>query len=249
MRLGQGGMSQVFQATSASGEMIAIKLPRSDVADTAAARGLIGREFGFLDALSHGNVVSVSGLVEVGADLGIVMEYIGGGDLVSLAGGPPRCWIPVAIQVAQALEYIHDAGIVHRDIKARNVLLRSGEVPCLIDFALAAEVGGQALPGGGTVAYQGPRQRRGGPPAIADDVHAFAVLVYELWTGSLPFGADPSLEALEKPCKPLEIPESRGVRGLGPLAEALSLTMGARKTAPSGGIRPLLDALELAVTE
>ena len=279
--LGQGGMSQVRQAATAEGRRVAIKFPRTDVVNRAAARALVRRELKFLDRLSHPNVVSVLGRVDAEPGLargphppstaaadplavdvrtpssrrdrvpagtpGIVMEYVGGGDLVSLAGAPPRRWLPVAAQIAGTLEYLHGVGIVHRDVKPRNVLLRPGDVPCLIDFALAAQVGGPALSGGGTAAYQG--NGWGGAAALSDDVYAFAVLVYELWTGALPFGDRPLPRAREEWRGFPECGAYPGVRGFGHLAAVLSEVLGRGRSVPDGGIGPLRHALESVVVE
>ena len=136
----------MFAATTGGGTPVAVKVSNPAVVDPVAARALIQREYAFLSALSHRNIVSVLGLAEIdhadaGKGPGIVMEYVSGGDLVSLAGSKTGHWLPVAVQLAEALVYLHAAGFVHRDIKARNVLLRSGDVPCLIDFSLAASIG------------------------------------------------------------------------------------------------------------
>jgi len=110
--------------------------------------------------------------------------------------------------------------------------------------------GGCAGPrGGGTAAYQSANQRRGGRPAVGDDVHAFAVLLYELWADALPFGRNPSLETLEKPAEPPRMLESTGLEGLNPLAELVSSTLSPRKKGPCGGIERFSDALESVFTE
>lgn len=250
--LGRGGMSQVLAATTGGGTPVAVKVSNPAVVDPVAARALIQREYAFLSALSHRNIVSVLGLTEIdhadaGKGPGIVMEYVSGGDLVSLAGSRPGHWLPVAVQLADALVYLHAAGFVHRDIKARNVLLRSGDVPCLIDFSLAASIGDRAPLGGGTAAYQSASRRRGAPADVDDDVHGFAVLVYELWTGALPFGRDPSLDVLEDAGAHLRMLETGGADGLRSLAGLVSTTLVNQKKRGRGGIEPFSDALELAL--
>ena len=252
-RLGHGGMSQVWAATTPAGTPVAVKVSNPAVVDPVAARRLIHREYAFLSALSHRNIVSVLGLLEMdhmdaGKGLGMVMEYVDGGDLVSLAGSRPGQWLPVAAQLASALRYLHAAGVVHRDIKARNVLLRSGDAPCLIDFSLAASIGDPTPLSGGTAAYQSASRRQGGPADIADDVHAFLVLVYEVWTGALPFGRDPSTEVLENPGAHLKRLETGGSDGLQALAELVSNTLASPKKGYRRGIGPFSDALELALT-
>ena len=251
--LGQGGMSQVREATTADGRRVAVKLPRID-GDRAAGRMLIRREFGFLRGVSHPNIVALLGLAQIprptpaaGFEPGIVMEYLGGGDLVSLAGASPHQWAPVAAQVARAVDDLHDTGIVHRDLKPRNVLLGSGEVPHLIDFALAASIGGTVPGSGGTAAYQ--RAARVDEGAVADDVHALAVLVYELWFGTLPFGRNPDPQARKHWGGLPEFGTPPGVRGLRRLAGILTDVLAQRPAALSGGVGPLRRALESVVIE
>ena len=253
-RLGAGGLSRVWGATMADGTAVAVKVCDPAVANPAAARALVRREYALLEALSHRHIVSVFGLMDMagtgtGGGLGLVMEYVGGGDLVSLTGSRPAKWLPVAAQLADALRYLHASGVVHRDVKARNVLLRPGDEPCLIDFGLAGAAGGWAPRGGGTAAYQSPNQRRGGPPAPSDDVFAFAVLVYELWTGTLPFGRNPSLPTPERAVEARMAPVLRTSRGLERLAELVRGALRAPRKDPHGGIEGFADALELALAD
>ena len=248
--LGRGGMSRVREAATADGQRVAVKFPRlNGDAGHAAGRALVYREIGFLSEISHPNVVRALGLVHIpdGRDetvsgLGMVMDYLDGGDLVSLAGGPPRAWVPVAARIACAVDHLHRCGIVHRDLKPRNILVRSGDMPCLIDFALAARIGGPAPRGGGTAAYR--RRMSEGGADVTEDVYALAVLVYELWAGDLPFGRNPRPSNGENR---REFPALRpvpGMRGLTDLAEVLSDILNERDSALSNGIGPLRHALK-----
>ena len=248
--LGRGGMSRVREAATADGRRVAVKFPRlNGDAGHAAGRALVHREFGFLSEISHPNVVKALGLANIpnGRDdsvsgPGMVMEYLDGGDLVSLAGGPPRIWVPVATRIAGAVDHLHRCGIVHRDLKPRNILLHCGDIPCLIDFALAARIGGPAPRGGGTAAYR--RRLPVDGADVAEDVYAVAVLVYELWAGGLPFGRNPRPSNGENR---REFPALRpvpGMRGLTGLAEVLSDILNERNAALSNGVGPLRHALE-----
>ncbi len=252
--LGQGGMCEVRLATTATGERVAVKFPRSDGVNRAAARALVRREFRFLNEFSHPNVVAVLALARLPfraalpePEFGIVMEYVGGGDLVSLAGSPPRHWVPVSARIARALDCLHGAGVVHGDIKPRNVLVRDGDVPCLIDFALSVRIGCAAPKGGGTPAYQ--RRRPVGEAESAADVHAFAVMVYELWTGRLPFGNNRLPRSRERWRGMPECDPTPGVHGLEQVAAAVSDVIETNRIAQDSGVRPLRHALESVVIE
>ena len=251
--LGRGGMSRVLAAATADGQRVAVKFPRLDGdAGATAVRALVHREFGFLSEISHPNVVNALGLVRIpmGRDEtmsgpGMVMEYLDGGDLVSMAGCPPRIWVPVAARIARAVDHLHRLGIVHRDLKPRNILMRSGDMPCLIDFALAARIGGPAPRGGGTAAY---RHRTSTDEVdVADDIYALAVLVYELWLGTLPFGRHPTLLNGKHRRSFPELRPVPGVRSMRYLAEVLSGILNQREAALSAGVGPLRHALESVV--
>lgn len=243
--LGAGGMSQVWRAEAPDGGVVAIKLPRSDVTRDFGAQELIRREFEILNSLNHPCVSVAIDLVTLGGSSALVTEYLGEGDLVSLCGAHPRCWAGAARDLAGALEYIHNQGMVHLDVKPRNVLFDSNQRAHLIDFALAEPLSCQTLKGGGTPAYQGPGQRRGEAPAVADDVYAFATLLYELITGCLPFGVNPSLACPEPLALPLGPSDSS--LAFSELAELVHATLG-----PDPGCRPksmyvFLDVLESVI--
>jgi len=248
--LGRGGMSRIREAASADGRRFAVKFPSlNGGASLVAGRALLHREFGFLCEISHPNVVRAFGLVRVpdGRDefvsgLGMVMEYLDGGDLVSLAGGPPRIWVPVATRIVRAVEHLHCCGIVHRDLKPRNILMRSGGIPCLIDFALAARIGGRAPEGGGTAAYL--RRKPALRADAAEDIYALAVLVHELWAGGLPFGRNPRSADRERRRGFPELRPVPGVRGLSIVAEVVTDILNECGAALSKGIGPLRHALE-----
>jgi serine/threonine protein kinase len=109
-----------------------------------------------------------------------------GGDLVSLVGTHPRHWIAAACGVHAALTHLHARGFVHRDVKARNVLFGTDGRARLIDFASALPCGAAAVRGGTTAAHRAPGRSAAAAPH--DDAYAFAVLLYELLAGRLPYG-------------------------------------------------------------
>ena len=243
-RLGRGGMSEVWRATTAAGATVALKIPRSDLRARSAASELIRREFRILESLSHAHVLKSLHLIAVQEMPGLITEYLEGGDLVPLLGTHPRHWARAARDVALALVYVHERGKVHRDVKARNVLFSGTGDARLVDFALAADAGGEAPRGGGTAAYARLAQRQGALPEVADDVHALAVLLYELLAGRLPFGVNPPLDGLQaEPSPPVAMPagpdpDSRA------LAELVQRTLSPERKSVPRGVRPFVDVLE-----
>ena len=138
---------------------------------------------------------------------------------------------------------------MHRDLKARNVLYSASGEARLVDFALATVVDGKAPQGGLTTAYARLAQRQGALPAAADDVHAFAVLLYELLVGRLPFGVNPSLETLQSgPSKPIVLRDGADP-GLQTLADLVEETLNSERRSAPGSVRPFVDVLESIISD
>ncbi|NNF39897.1 MAG: protein kinase [Woeseiaceae bacterium] len=115
-------------------------------------------------------------------------QYVDGADLGALAAKPLADILPPLGLVADALRYAHGKGIVHRDVKASNVLLDHNGVPYLSDFGVAAEVG--AIAGGGSPIASSPQARHGEAAQPSDDVFSLGVLLYELIAGAPPWPAE-----------------------------------------------------------
>jgi serine/threonine-protein kinase len=180
------------------------------------ARDAIRAEFDLLSVVGHPNVVAVRDLVESDAGSFLVLEYLSGGDLVCLAGFAPRHWAAALAEVIEALGFLHRHGIVHRDLKARNVLLDAGSRARLIDFASARPAGSPYGAGGTTEAAVDPA-RGDGPVSPADDIYALACLAHELLFGIPPRHGEPkpppssgrSLAALVGACLEARDPATR----------------------------------------
>ena len=230
--LGSGASAEVWRATTSTGVEVALKIPRAGIAGAAQ---LVRREHRVLAGLSHPSLPTVLDVVTVGAMPVVVFPYFSGGDLVALLGAPYRHWLRAAQQLAEVLDYVHDSGWAHRDVKPRNVLITSNGNAQLVDFSLAAEIGSRSI-GGGTPEYQHPA-RAEDRVTRSDDVFAYAVTLFELLEGRLPDGRGSSAFARSTRKEPAE------------LVNLVKRTLRAKKNASPGSVRPFLDVLKSTVMD
>lgn len=200
--IGRGGMSVVYQARDTQTDRtVALKLlmlPSALSPDQQAALvGRFAREAQAVSHLSHPNIVAIT---EVGTWQGthfLAMEHLEGETLrARLDRGPlpPAQAQGVVVQIASALDAIHAAGIVHRDVKPANIMLLPGGVAKLLDFGIARHSDDTTITGTGTIvgspAYMAPEQVLGQRGTAACDVWALGVLLYEMLAGRAPFTGD-----------------------------------------------------------
>jgi serine/threonine protein kinase len=140
--------------------------------------------------LMHAHIVRVFEFHEDQGAAFYSMQHVDGADISALAGQPLSDLLPAFGLLADALRYAHGKGIVHRDVKASNVLLDHNGAPYLSDFGVAAAAGQTA--GGGTPVAASPQVARGEPAQPADDIYALGVLLHELIAG-VPPGSGPLL--------------------------------------------------------
>ena len=244
MQLGRSPMAEIWRATTATGSPVVLKMPRQDLQLGIGADELINREYRILGRLSHANVIKPLACIDVAGRPALLTEYLGGGDLVPFLGTHPRQWASTVRDLASAVVYLHESGVVHGDLKPRNVLFDEVGTARLIDFALAVDGVGVVPRGGGTAAYVRSEKLRKADPKPIDDVHAFAVLLYELFAGRLPFGAGPVPEVLLR-AAPLPVAEQFGIDPQAAnLARLVNETLRCRLEFRSQGMRQFLDALE-----
>jgi Tol biopolymer transport system component len=215
-QIGVGGMGEVYRATDTNlKRAVAIKVLPVSVAADAERLARFQREAEVLAALNHANIAHIHGYEELGGVRAIVMELVEGEDLAErLLRGPIPLdeALPMARQIAEALEAAHERGIIHRDLKPANIKVRADGSVKVLDFGLAKAVAGDSggsTPGTaamsdsptltspammteigvilGTAAYMAPEQAKGRPADKRSDLWAFGCVLYEMLTGTRAF--------------------------------------------------------------
>lgn len=201
--LGAGGMGEVYRARDLrTGEEVALKIVAAALSHPAGELRLL-HEARRAAALSHPNICAIREVGQADGVPFIAMELLDGRPLSAVRrDGPlsPSTVVRYAIDVTSALEHVHAAGLVHRDLKASNVVITSDDRAIVLDFGLA-----KRLPGGrvdassmepltashqgppGTLSHIAPEILRGGAADPRADIWALGVLLYQLLTGDLPF--------------------------------------------------------------
>ena len=209
--IGEGGMGQVYRARDANlGRDVAIKILPDLFASDPDRIARFEREAKTLAALNHQNIAHVyDAHTRSGGPSFLVMELVEGEDLSdTIARGAMAFndWLPIARQIADALEVAHDAGIIHRDLKPANIKVRTDGTVKVLDFGLAkaldanassqatsvaATMTSPAMTGMGvilgTASYMSPEQAKGRQVDKRADIWAFGAVCYEMLTGAAPF--------------------------------------------------------------
>ena len=205
--IGCGGMGEVYRARDTQlGRDVAIKvLPAAFVRDRERL-ARFEREARMLAALNHPHIGTIYGVEHVGGVPALVLELVDGETLADrIAHGPIAITeaLPIARQIAEALEAAHEKGIVHRDLKPANIKLTSAGAVKVLDFGLAKAGAGSAPEAShaptvtvagthdgvllGTAAYMSPEQARGHAVDKRTDIWAFGCVLYEMLTGTRAF--------------------------------------------------------------
>ena len=215
--IGEGGMGEVYRATDTNlKRAVAIKvLPDTVVAD-ADRLARFQREAEVLARLNHPNIAQIYGLEKFEGGTALVMELVEGPTLADrIAEGPLSLdeALPIAKQIAEALEAAHEQGIIHRDLKPANIKVRADGTVKVLDFGLAkaidpaigAAFGDRRIANSptitspamtqagmilGTAAYMSPEQARGKIVDKRADIWAFGAVLYEMLTGRRAFAGD-----------------------------------------------------------
>lgn len=199
--IADGGMASVYLALDTRLDReVALKVLRRDLAKDEAFATRFRREARSAARLSHPNVVAVFDQGEDDGHMFLAMEYVPGQTLreVMRAEGPltPRAALDILVPVLQALGAAHRAGIIHRDVKPENVILREDDGTVKVaDFGLARAVSSHTTTSQtgvllGTVAYLSPEQVERGIADARSDVYAAGLILFEMLTGSKAFTGD-----------------------------------------------------------
>ncbi len=205
-KLGSGGMADVWLAEDRElGRRVAVKILHERYANDEQFVERFRREATHAAGLSHPNIVSIYDRGTANGSYFIVMEYVEGRTLKELIVTRGPCPVPVAIsytrQVLAAIRFAHRNGIVHRDIKPHNVIVDGEGRVKVADFGIARAGASQITEAGsiiGTAQYLSPEQARGAPVDESSDLYSTGIVLYELLTGTVPFGGETPVEIAMK---------------------------------------------------
>jgi DNA-binding response OmpR family regulator len=205
LRIGESEKAVVYLATSAlRGHNVALKVSKT-LRDEAAGRQFLEREYTAIMAVKSPLVVEI---YDYGVHAGfeyMAMEYLPRGDLKARLqrGVSEREALHYVGEIAAALKVVHEAGLVHRDLKPPNVMLRESDTVALIDFGLARSVDGNTISTQtgvllGSPYYMSPEQALGEQLDTRSDFYSLGVICYEMLTGQKPYIGTTAMEVLQQ---------------------------------------------------
>ena len=201
--IGQGGMADVFLATDTIlNRRVAIKILRSELSTDAVAVLRFEREAQAATALSHPNIVEIYDVGEYKGHHFIVMEYCPGKTLKQMIKERGALLKEEAVdiirQLASATAEAHRRGIIHRDIKPQNVIVKADGSVKMLDFGIALAKGSMQLTQAnnvmGSVHYLAPELAHGKPATPQSDIYALGIVLFEMLTGDVPFKAESAVQ-------------------------------------------------------
>ena len=205
--IGQGGMADVFRAVDTIlNREVAIKILRADLSTDAVSILRFEREAQAATALSHPNIVEIYDVGDYKGHHYIVMEYVPGKTLkqVIRSRGPllNEEAVDIMKQLTSAVAEAHSRGIIHRDIKPQNVIVKADGSIKVLDFGIAMAKGSMQLTQAnnvmGSVHYLAPELAKGEPASYQSDIYALGIVFFEMLTGDVPFKADQAVQVALK---------------------------------------------------
>mgnify|MGYP001738613890 FL=1 len=195
-RIAMGGMGEVWRAQDLrSGRVVAAKVMRPELAGDELFLQRLRTEAKNARGLRHPNLAMVLDYGEADGSGWIIMELVQGKPLSELIAEkgtlPPSVILPLLAQTARALQVVHEAGVVHRDVKPSNILVNQEGLAKLLDFGISS--GANQLPMTatgmvmGTAQYLAPEQATGAAATAAGDLYSLGVIAYEALAGTRPF--------------------------------------------------------------
>jgi serine/threonine protein kinase/tetratricopeptide (TPR) repeat protein/TolB-like protein len=206
--IGEGGMGKVYKAYDKDlDRTVALKVVRPELAGDPSSMQRFKQELLLASRISHRNILRIHDLGDVAGMKFISMAYVDGRDLHDLLTESGRLSVErvvdIAKQLASALDAAHSEGVVHRDLKPRNVLIDATDHVYVSDFGLAKSLEGAAATqmtrAGeilGTPKYMSPEQAEAKPADHRSDIYSYGVILYEMATGEAPFAGDTTMQVM-----------------------------------------------------
>jgi serine/threonine protein kinase len=193
--IGRGGWSLVYKGIHTSLNMpVAIKMLKHDMAMNAEFAEKFQNEARVVALLNHDNIVKVYDIEELYRTVFIIMEYLEGVPLDRVLETMPRLpafkVLDILLQVCNGLNYAHEQGIVHQDIKPGNIFIQSDGRARIVDFGLSCPPGTVDCSLPGTVYYMSPEQIKGDYIDERTDIYSLGIMAYEMTTGQRPYPED-----------------------------------------------------------
>jgi serine/threonine-protein kinase len=230
-RLSDGACFQTFKARDhVQNRMVALKLLRNEFGAQKTMRDRVTAEGNAVKELIHPNIARVYESVSTETTAYVASEYVRGMNLKErlrrAASFPLAVAVDIAIVIAEALEFAHERGIAHGDLRAQNILISvEGQVK-VTDFGLGRVLTsseGERFPSLRRVPYMSPEVAEGKPPTPASDIYSLGVILYEMLTAILPFEGDTSISVALKLARDPAVSPSRINTGVPPALDGIVL--------------------------
>lgn len=201
--VGQGGMADVFLAVDTIlNRQVAIKILRAELSTDAVSVLRFEREAQSATALTHQNIVEIYDVGDYKGHHYIVMEYVPGKTLKQVIKNRGALLkeeaVDITKQLCSAIAEAHKRGIIHRDIKPQNIIVKSDGIVKVLDFGIAMAKGSMQLTQAnnvmGSVHYLAPELARGESASVQSDVYALGIVLFEMLTGDVPFKAEGAVQ-------------------------------------------------------